>query len=387
MSYAFVVNAVIPGPRAHGIYVTKSCGASENLGNETYLIIPIRKDEFGNYSNEVHKTYDLSPSVKVVRVRYIDPYPLIQILPDRFHWILHSLTTLQFAIKAWFVCHKHNIRVIQSTDVEAIMVFGLLKILYPIKIIFDIHHEPPKWIKFLFTTIDRFIVDAAYFADWLKRRGVATNKIVYLPMGFDSSEYENLPPKVDLRNKFGIPKGRFVVGYIGRYETMGVEKGIFQLLKVAQKLKKKIPLTVYLVGGPDSLAKEYQETALKMNLNPDEFIIHPTVLPAEVPKHIKACDAGWLVYPDNERFRTQIAPMKLLEYAAGKIPVIASNFPSITALFNRHIQLVDPNDTNAQIETINFIYKNPKEIQSTTESLFKEIQKYTWKNRQQKILE
>ena len=205
-------------------------------------------------------------------------------------------------------------------------------------------------------------------------------------MGYSPEKFSSLPVKSETKKQLRINNSRKVIGYIGRYETMGVEKGIFQLLKVGSILKKQLPITVLLVGGPESFAQKYHEYAKELGYKPDEIVIHPQVSPQEVPQYIAACDIGWLVYPDNPRFRNAISPMKVLEYAAAKVPIITSNFPSITTQFpEKYLNVVESDDTTAQVNTIKDMMQN-KNTDIKTDELFNYIQQFSWIKRQEKIL-
>lgn len=380
-TYAYIHNYPFPSKLAHSIYVAKTTESTSILGYDSFIIVSKRGYELEKTS---WNYYGIKPKSFTILRTYTNGIfpPGIRAIFRRFS---HPIATFIFAIQATKIAKQKHIDIIQTCDPEVIFALGILRKWYKPKVIFDIHLYPPKWIKNYLTIVDKFLITSLPFKDWLIEKGVETSKITVLPMGFSPEEYSRLPNRNQLKSNVGIDPKRIVVGYIGRYETLGIEKGIFQMIKVGNTLRKQIPITLLLVGGPEHLAQQYRHYAKSLGYNKDEILIHSQVALTDVPTHISACDVGWLVYPDNPRFRHAISPMKVLEYGAAKVPIIASNFPSITNQFSEeYVYLVEPGDDNNQVKTI-------LEISSTSDSqkakkLYDFIQQYSWVNRQSRIL-
>ena len=147
------------------------------------------------------------------------------------------------------------------------------------------------------------------------------NKITVIPNGLRMKEFENIK-KIDLHEKYNIPKENKIIGYIGRIQYI---KGIDISLEILAKLKNKINFT-YLIIGPDEDEKKNLENKIK-KLHLENNVIFAGILSGkEKLETIKSCDI-FLFTSRNEGL-----PMAILEIAALGVPQIISkncNVPEI----------------------------------------------------------
>jgi glycosyltransferase involved in cell wall biosynthesis len=295
----------------------------------------------------------------------------------------YTLDTFMFAIQSWTAAKKLHIDMVQTTDAQVVFVFNLLSKIYKPKIIFDVHHYPSRWLRNL-NSIDLIVCNASGYRDDLLARGAQSSKILVLPNGYDPSMF--LRPKIFHRDEFGIKKSDFVVGFIGRFETFGEEKGIKQLLQAISMIGSSIPIKVLLVGEPKALAKEYHQLANELKIE-KKIIIKPFVSPSEVAGIMNLFDLGWLVYPNTPRFRNHISPMKAIEYAAAKLPMLASNIPSIKNIFNESQAFFVEDNSNSIARSLVGIYHDTQRRLTVSKNAFNKIKEYSWINRQKEILQ
>jgi glycosyltransferase involved in cell wall biosynthesis len=112
------------------------------------------------------------------------------------------------------------------------------------------------------------------------------------------------------------------------------------------------------------------------------------VEPHAVPELLSIADVGLVCLPPLPNYISSL-PIKIFEYMAAGIPVIASDFP----LWREIIDgagcglLVDPLDPKAISEAIIYIFEHPKEAEEMGKRGGKAIEEqYNWQNEEKKLL-
>lgn len=384
--YAYIQYTEIPGVRAHSILVCQTCFAASKLNQVVHLIIPNEinqeyqgKQSIWNYYNIPNKQF------KVIKIN--TKHNLVKKILSKSSYIYHFINVLLFALKSWLVSRKIKLDIIQTSDPEVVLVFNIFSFIYKPKIIYDIHLDPPKWlISFLLKKTDLIVCNSKYYKQLVLKKGVNKNRIIKLPNGYNPEDYKKDSAN-KLKRKLKINPKDFVIGYIGRLETIDKEKGIKTLLKVGKEINLE-NLKILLVGGPNKLVNKYKKITKGLNLDEKKVIITGQVKPGKVSEYIKVIDLAWLVYPDIPHYRYKMSPMKVIEYMAAVKPIIASDFPSIKELLNqKSAYLVNPENTDQIIKTIRQIFKNPKLAIQKAQKANQFIKNLSWLDRQRRVLE
>lgn len=205
------------------------------------------------------------------------------------------------------------------------------------KLVYEVHDLWPlspmelggmsKWHPFILWV--QMAEDAAYrHADkvvsmlpkalsYMKSRGMAADKFVYVPNGVDEEEWsdpQSLPAEVAQRLQAIHQTGRPVVGYAG---THGLANALDDLLSAAQCLQGQAE--VVLVGnGPERerlLARVEQEGLSNVHML-------PSVPKQAVPSLLKAFDITFIGATPNPLYRFGISPNKLMDYMYAGKPVV-----------------------------------------------------------------
>ncbi len=160
------------------------------------------------------------------------------------------------------------------------------------------------------------------------------------------------------------------------------------MIRVVSILKHQIPISVFLIGGPEKYKKYYQNLAKKLKLNKDEAIIRSSVKPSEVPIYIATFDIACMLYPDTHHFRDKMSPQKAIEYMAMDRPILASDLPSIRQILSSELAyLVKPGDQKKLEAMILKVYQHYNQAIEKAKKARKQVQNFTWEKRQKIILE
>ena len=120
----------------------------------------------------------------------------------------------------------------------------------------------------------------------------------------------------------------------------------------------------------------------------DRVVITGHVEPWELENYFGQIGVG--VIPILDVLETQLftSPLKLFDYMAAKIPIVASNLPSIREVLSDGETgiLVEPNNPKKLAEGIEKILSEPALAKKISEQAYQKAKNYTWEKRSEKIL-
>jgi glycosyltransferase involved in cell wall biosynthesis len=160
-------------------------------------------------------------------------------------------------------------------------------------------------------------------------------------------EYASERDGSEIRTEFGIPKGVYVTGSLGR---LTYQKG-FDLLLVAIAELEDLEL-VHIFAGHGEEAAALKRQASELGLA--ERVIFPGFV-REVPRFLSSLD----VYIQPSRFEGM--PFAVLEAMASECPVVATAVDGITELIEDgvHGRLVEPEDPRGLAAVIRAVIADP----------------------------
>ncbi len=167
--------------------------------------------------------------------------------------------------------------------------------------------------------------------------------------------------------------------YIGR---LSIDRGILIYVDLLRSLREQgIPARLRLVGVFTS-AKEEHSFHNHSNGLEDNIDIINWVHYKHIFMLLRDSDIGLAILKPEPRYVVAL-PVKLFEYMAAGLPVVASNFLPIAEVFkDTHCGLlVDPLAPGAALSQIRYWWENPKEARLAGENGRRAIlQKYNWES-------
>ena len=151
-----------------------------------------------------------------------------------------------------------------------------------------------------------------------------------------------------LRRRLGLPLGRNLAVYAG-LSLNG--KGIELLFVAAAHLTSDCAIVV--IGADRAHCTALEALRDERGLH-SRIIFVPRVEHRVVRDYLQACDLGLLVYPPTRAFAEFASPLKLVEYLACGLPVVASRLPSIEEIVRDGVngRVVPPGDARAAAAAI-----------------------------------
>ncbi|MDA1014695.1 MAG: glycosyltransferase family 4 protein [Planctomycetota bacterium] len=256
------------------------------------------------------------------------------------------------------VCHFHD---------PELMLIGLVLKLFGMKVIYDVHEDMPRnvfhkhWIpgplkllvSWTMTVVEwlyQFCVDRIIGATprisnrFIKRRSFAVRNLPMLDRHAtcDLSTYDQ--------------RAATVVHVSG---SNGKQRGLHEMIRAIELVAKRRPCELILAGNivPDECRIEAQEQAGWQFVKWSGFVDT-----RDVPSFLSQGRVGLCVLHDSPAYR-EAYPVKIFEYMATGLPIIASDFPVWRELFrdSNAIRYVDPYDPEAIAREIEWIFDHPTE--------------------------
>jgi glycosyltransferase involved in cell wall biosynthesis len=328
-----VANARLPTEKAHGHAIVKLCEAFAELGVSVELWHPRRHQALPDLARQtVFQYYGVKPSYAVRRLRSLDVVRLERVLPGpvlrnmfRGHEALWGLYAARLAAR-----RPADLYVTRDFMVAwALARSGLSTIV-------DVHAVPNNrfkrrvlcWLATL-PTVRAFIALTEGNRRLLIQSGIAADQIFVAPSAVDVRQYEDLPSRDECRALHGLPKGRPIVGYVGRFQLMGNERGIEFLIRSIAVMNKRMqtPALLLCVGGPMDPVARYRSVAREAGLNDDDVRFVDHVPARTVPTLIGSLDVATLPSPPTTHHAHFASPLKLQEYAAAGVPIVTTDLP------------------------------------------------------------
>jgi len=345
----YVENVRIPTENAHGYQITKMCEAFARSGLEVELWHPRRHQPRGfSGAATVFEYYGVEPTFVVRRLPNVDVLrwadrPFLR-WTARLFPVQQTLWARNTAVRAsresatvWYTRTPEIAGALTGRNLPTICELHALPGDIRGALIGRIADRP---------SLLRFSAVTSVLAEEIARRsGLRADRIRVLPDAVDVSMYEGMPSRDDARRALGLPTDRPIVGYVGRFTAVGLEKGIPTIIDGAARVSD--PRTMFLfVGGPMAPVASYLSRIRTAGLSQDRFRFVDRVPNDRVPLWLAALDVALMPSPNLPHFAVATSPLKMFEYMAARLPIVASDLPSLRDVL-RHGEnawLVTPDD-------------------------------------------
>lgn len=225
----------------------------------------------------------------------------------------------------------------------------------------------------------RLLPISGSIAEDLERAGLPSSRITVMPNAvdpglFDSRVRESAPPATP---------GRFRIALVSSFRPY---HGLTTLLEAARLLKSEMPgLSLRLIGdGPERARVEAlaRELGIADRVEVTGGVPHDTV-----PALLAECDAG--VAPFQGDFNRYNCPMKLYEYMAMKLPIVASDWGEIPRIVGhgRFALLHESGSAPSLAACLRQIWAGPEAAVARAEAAHSFVLGHTWRAHARSILD
>lgn len=350
MNIQYLAFIRLPTEKAHGVQIMKTCEALARGGTHIELVVPGRRTHI---TEDPFQYYGVSPTFTITELN----------TPD-WVWlgrIGYGASLLWFSELVKFRKSFWKTDVVYSRDASVLLQYVLLGR----KLVYEAHTKP--------TLVSRFVARRAYrviaISEALRAAyvsiGVNPQSISVAHDGIDPKPFQEVHDGVAVRRELGIPTDKVVALYVGRVD---VQKGAATMAQASQHLPDTHQIVI-IGGGPiwDLLKRKYPKA-----------LFLPETPYRRLPEVLSAADI--LVAPNSAGdidASQYTSPLKAFAYLAVKKPIIASDVPSLRAIFGDTVRYARPDDADDLAREI---------LNPNTLSRIPDTQPYTWDDRAREIL-
>lgn len=384
----YVSNARIPTEKAHGYQICKMCEAFAQNGLAVLLLHPDRHQPNSKLKTaSAFDYYNLAPTFKIKTLSNWDVVRLNQFIPQKAFSVLFFTHAFLWGYYAARVASQEKADLYYTRDSS--IAFWLVRLGLPT--VCEAHAVPKRGQRWLLRQLSRetalrlVVVLTSFIKKQFVEMGFPAEKIIVQPDAVDLSLFADLPDKQSCRKQLGLPLDRPIIGYVGRFRTMEMEKGIPELVEAISQLspiKGKEPLLL-CVGGPMDVVPAYLEIARRFQVSEYRLQFCDRVPNSQVPYWLRTFDLAVAPFPNTEHYAYFMSPLKLFEYMAAEVPIVASDLPSIREILRpgENAWLVPPGDPQLLAAGMNKIFGDRLLTRQIAERAREDVQAFTWQKR------
>jgi len=392
----YVANARLPTEKAHGVQIMKMGEAFVQGGADVELVVPFRVQPAQmRQAGDVWDYYGIRRRFKLTRLPSLDLLFLDRYLPGWLAYLPFYVQALTFNLCALFYGLLRPAEVLYSRDWMSFLLWLPWRWLRKRILVLEEHTFPHHggWGARLHLAVsrrvDRLVVITQRLKELYVAAGVPAGRVLVAPDGVDLARFENLPGRDEARRQLGLPLEKPIVGYVGRFHTLGVSKGLDVLVEAAALLRERgAEITLCLVGGPEESFPALRELARQCGLPEDELILVDRVPLQIVPPYMRAFDVCAMPFPWTEHYAHYMSPLKMFEYMASGTPVVATDLPATREILRdgQNAVLVPPDDPEALAQGLRRVLDMPDRGQQLATQARQDVVSFTWERRAANVL-
>lgn len=384
MKIYYIQNCRLPTEKAHGYQIMKMCEAFASKDVDLELIVPKKSNPI---TENAFEYYNVKNNFKIRYLKFFDFFK-IRLFPQKISYILNELEYL--VIILFLNNDSTGICITRNEFLAAILKLKKFMVVY------ECHDWFRKWKKislFCLKKVDILITTNIFIKENFLNNNFHPKSIHCLPNGIDLEIFGLDISKTEARYeinrnpdlKCNIIHNKKILLYTGSYKTMGVEKGIDEILLALTKMKNS-DVHFLAVGGNEKDRSFYLQMAKKLGVD-NKIQLLGRVVQEQLAIIQKSADILLMPFPDKAHYKYHMTPLKMFEYMASKRPIIASSLPSIKAILNeKNAFFVEPGNANSLAQMIKYLLAHEAKSEQNALRAYSDVSSFTWINRASKII-
>ncbi|MBI4836916.1 MAG: glycosyltransferase family 4 protein [Candidatus Portnoybacteria bacterium] len=402
MKLIYLTNARIPTEKAHGLQIMKMCeGFSKseirNKKSETNskteiqnskldveLIVPRRHNLI---KQDPFEYYGVKRNFKITRIFCFDLLWLG--FGHKLAFYLQSFSFSKMAVLYALFKYGRRDNIFYSRDYITLFFLCLLG-LKPVAEIHDYRSGKPRWwMNFIVKKSAKIICNSEGTKEsLLEHYPSPSEKTLVAPNGVDVGFFDIKETKEEARKKLDMTKGETIIGYVGRLEVAGGEKGVSSLIQAFAGLREVSKgCILYIIGGPNELIEKYKVSLKEWGVAPEKVVFTGQVEYRKIPLYLKAIDIVVMTPPEESKYAATTSPIKLFEYLAAGKAIVAPDLPAWRAILNEQNALFfNPADQDDLAKKIKLLDEDKNLVEGLSGQALEDAKNYTWAKRVEKII-
>ena len=402
MKLIYVAKARIPSEFAHGHQIVQMCEAFAVAGVQVTLVYARYPKSPESDTNDIWSFYGVEPAFQAESAACLHWSWPARFLPSRLAEKWNNswsewLTLVTFTPSVLFRLRAEGDAIVYSRDTFLLWLISLVWPKRARRLFFEAHTYPATYLgrrfrQRLMKRIGGFVVITEQLRSRYLKSGVEPDRLLVAHDGYRLRRFESPDDRLLSRRQFGWEESSFVVGYAGRFHTMGMDKGIGTLLEAVAQLARDSdvrPVRLALIGGPAEDLSPLRSQLTSAGLPPGIIWYGGHVAPDVVTRYLQAFDVCTVPFPWTEHFAYYASPMKLFEYMASGSPIVASDLPAIAEIIQHehNALLVPPGDASALAGALRRLRDDPELACRLAAQAAQDVVPYAWQHRASRIVE
>ncbi len=402
MKLVYAAKARIPSEFAHAHQIVRMAEAFAAAGAQVTLMYAHYRSSPESQANDIWDFYGAERTFRVESLACLDWSRLARFLPAQLarkweaSWS-EWLTLLTFTASLLLRLRRENDAIVYSRDTFPLWLMSFLWLKRARSLFLETHTCPATRLgryfrRGLMKRIGGFVVITGQLRSRYLESGITPERLLVAHDGYRPEWFEVEEDRVDLRRQLGWSADSFVVGYAGRFQTMGMDKGIGVLADAVAEIARDPgapPVRLALLGGPAEDVVFFRRRIASAGLPPETIWYGGHVRPTAVPRYLQAFDVCTAPFPWTEHFAHYASPMKLFEYMASGTPIVASDLPAIAEIVRdgQNGLLVPPGDASALAGALRRLRDDRALGSRLAEQAKRDVVSYSWQHRAKGILD
>jgi glycosyltransferase involved in cell wall biosynthesis len=382
MRIAYCTNVRLPSERAHGHQVAKVTSALRTLDHEVEIFAPYRK----NTISESFDSYYRLP--KPARLTHVGSFDGIAA------WWTPGIIGLKLTT---YFFGKSLQKSLKERKKEFDLLYTRTPELLPflvdlgLPVVMELHRIPRLGLGRFLKLLRKCTLVVALtngMRQSLIDMGVSNVPIIVEGDAVDLHDFEELPDAKSTRLSLGVPEKTPLIVYTGQLKSMGLSKGVPELLNALASLHRRgLDFRAVIAGGPDDVKTQFEQSLSDELRLLVQFTGH---LPhIKIPTLLTAADV--LVYPAPKSthpfYMRDTSPLKIFEYMAAGKPLVTADLPPIRDVLDESQATFFPaGDADALSKAIMEVLENAASSQKKAKVARVHVEQFTWEKRMQRIL-
>lgn len=368
MKILYVAPIRLPTEKAHGIQIMETCAALTRAGVTVELVIPDRRTQI---KEDAFAYYHIKERFLITRLRVPDTVEY-----GKFGFLFYAVI---FAIRAAYYALRARADFIYTRDPTSVSVCALAGVR---PLAWELHTAHPAVPRFIMRRVNALLPITRGLKDWYASRAAPLAGIHVAPDAVDLSIFNAVKDRAQeraaLRARLGIPPESKIALYIGSF-GLYVWKGV----DVARGAAEYAPEVHWLfVGGTPAECEKLTRGA------PKQVMTLPRTRREDIAKLL--CAADVLLLPNKSgdtASERDTSPMKLFEYMASGVPIVASDIASLREILDEHTAfLIPPDNPQALAESVRNVLADRPQAERRANAARTAVEAYTWDKRAEGML-
>ena len=388
----YVTTARLPTEKANGLQISRMCEAFARSGMAVTLLHPYRYqsgaalralDLFDAYGVERLFAVETLANLDVRRLEHLLPSGLAQVTI-----LLSNIFWSRFAVREAIVRQGE---LYYARDIP--VAYWMAE--YDLPFALELHSVPRGIQRSMLRRVMsarslRLLAPLTHvMAGELRKLGAPEEKLIVLPDAVAPELFAARPSREECRRRCGLPQDREIIGFVGRFSALGGERGIEELISSVGLLGERAhSVTLLCVGGPLDALHQDERAIADSGLRPEQVVIRDRVPPREVPLWMGACDIGVIPSPPTPHYSRYSSPLKLFEYMAAGLPIVASDLPALREILapDTDAILVEAASPQALSAGLRRLLEDPELRARLARRVSERSRDFTWQNRARRVL-